>query len=404
MGNPADATLSYDAYLARKYVPELDGLRALSVLIVVSVHMHDQVWGWLNGWLGVTVFFVLSGYLITNLALDEEERSGSLSLGAFYVRRSFRIFPLYYVTLGIYCVLILVLKISPEKHYLLLRALPYYLLYMQEVPFFFGLPNASGEIVHRDIPFYQSWSLGIEEKFYLVWPVLAFVLWRGRHAVRFAGTTGLVLLFALIPTLLALLAVPMADPIGACLYPYSHILLGCLVALLLRDRKWYEFLRVLGRWPWNLVVPAVFVIYHFAWTAFGASTGLSSNYLHSLYALLAGLLVVAVLLGDGPVHRVLRTRPLVLVGKLSYGVYLIHILALNVAQRLVPSGQPPRTEFSGVSLAAYLLACLISVAAAYGLYLIVEKPCIAIGRRWSRHILERNQRRHLATASPAAEG
>src|SRR6516225_1632317 len=96
---------SYVDYQRRKYLPELDGLRAISVLLVVSVHLHDfeTVWKWLAGWQGVTVFFVLSGYLITTLSLREEEQRGSLSLAAFYVRRSLRIFPLYYFVLAVYC-------------------------------------------------------------------------------------------------------------------------------------------------------------------------------------------------------------------------------------------------------------------------------------------------------------
>src|SRR5262249_10191392 len=100
--------LTFDKYQQRKYLDELDGLRALSVLMVVSVHMHDKpiVWHWLGGWQGVTVFFVLSGYLITTLSLREEAKRGALSIPAFYIRRSFRIFPLYYFVLALYCLLI----------------------------------------------------------------------------------------------------------------------------------------------------------------------------------------------------------------------------------------------------------------------------------------------------------
>src|SRR5258708_37250383 len=91
----------------RRHIPELDGLRAVSVLIVISRHMHDAIWDWLAGELGVIIFFVLSGYLITKLALEEERRNGFLSLKAFYVRRACRFFPLHYVVLGCYCLLIL---------------------------------------------------------------------------------------------------------------------------------------------------------------------------------------------------------------------------------------------------------------------------------------------------------
>ena len=85
-----------DSYLGRSYIPELDGLRAISVLLVISAHMKDRwAWNWLDGAQGVAVFFVLSGYLITMLALREEAREGFVSLKAFYIRRICRILPLY---------------------------------------------------------------------------------------------------------------------------------------------------------------------------------------------------------------------------------------------------------------------------------------------------------------------
>src|SRR5262249_24862992 len=150
----------------RKYLPELDGLRAVSVLLVVSVHMHDRVWDWLAGGSGVTVFFVLSGYLITTLSLREEGQFGSLHLTAFYIRRCFRIFPMYYAVLVAYCLLILIVHIDYDRKAQMLQgALPWYLVYMQEVPFFYGVPDAGGVLQKSNVPFYQSWSLGIEEKF-----------------------------------------------------------------------------------------------------------------------------------------------------------------------------------------------------------------------------------------------
>jgi peptidoglycan/LPS O-acetylase OafA/YrhL len=93
-------TLSYEQYCERRYFEPLDGLRALSILLVVSVHLHDNLaygaWRWLQGEGGVGIFFILSGYLITTLALREEKERGRLSFKAFYTRRIWRIFPAYY--------------------------------------------------------------------------------------------------------------------------------------------------------------------------------------------------------------------------------------------------------------------------------------------------------------------
>lgn len=388
-----DKRPTHGDYLSRKYLPELDGLRAISVLLVVTVHLHDfeAVWKWLAGWQGVTVFFVLSGYLITTLSLREEGQRGTLSLAAFYVRRSLRIFPLYYLTLAAYCLLIFGLGLNPEKRFLLTGAMPYYLLYFQEVPFFFGLPNEMGTIQHANIPFYQSWSLGIEEKFYLVWPLLAFVLWRGRAALRLSGTAALVLAFALVPPLFALAK---SEQAAALLYPYYPILAGCLLAVLLHDKVWFERLRCLGRRAWTVALLALFVALHLARPQL-ADDELLSYLCDTAYALAVAGFLAAILLGEGRVQRALRWEPLVFVGKLSYGIYLVHILCLNVAQTLFP----PHTGNVAVSLGAYLLTCILSIGVAWLLAAAVEKPFIEIGRRWSKRILEGSSREKLVGAT-----
>src|SRR4051794_23185147 len=228
----------YENYRERSYIPELDGLRALAILLVVSWHARDHAWDWLVGGYGVTVFFVLSGYLITMLALREERSRGQLHILSFFVRRVFRLFPLYYFVLGLHCLLIFGAGLAPEKRPGLALALPYYLCYFQEYVAFTGAEewplNGGG------LPFVQSWSLGIEEKFYLVWPFLGFVAWRCAGATRRAGTATLALLMALAPAALG-------AQVGRFFSPYSQILVGCLAALLLDDPAWYARLTWLGR-------------------------------------------------------------------------------------------------------------------------------------------------------------
>ena len=213
---------AYDAYRARKYFPELDGVRALCVLLVVTVHLYDanERWWWLAGARGVTVFFVLSGYLITSLGLREEAERGTLSLAAFYVRRCCRLLPLYYLTLAAYCVLLFGLGVGgPALRDTMAEALPYYVTYLQEIPFF-SLLVAEG----RDLPFFHSWSLGVEEKFYLAWPLLAFVLWRGLPRRRLTGAVVLALAFAVAPFVLG------GDMrlVGRCLFSYFHLLVDAV--------------------------------------------------------------------------------------------------------------------------------------------------------------------------------
>jgi peptidoglycan/LPS O-acetylase OafA/YrhL len=376
MRTAPSSTLTYGAYQARGYVPELDGVRALSVLLVISVHLYDagRVWHWLGGGQGVAIFFLLSGYLITTLALREEGRRGAVSLAAFYVRRGMRIFPLYYFTLGLYALLLLGLGFAPHLRNTFVEALPYYLLYLQEIPFYTRMIGEGA-----DLPFFQSWSLGIEEKFYLLWPLLAFVVWRSRPAVRRAGTAALTLAFALLPPALVWLH-PELRLLARCLTSYGPILAGCLLALLLHDRRWFKRLSFLASRTATAVALVLFLTVHFArpWlpegpVPFGGDI---------LYTLTTSILLVSILLGEGLLPRALRTPSLVHVGKLSYGIYLIHVLCIVVAHKLAP---PDRGL--AVSVLAYLLACGLSVAAAWVLAVVLERPCIDWGRRWSRRLL-----------------
>jgi peptidoglycan/LPS O-acetylase OafA/YrhL len=372
---------AYEEYRARKHIPELDGLRAWSILLVIAVHMPNQAyWEWLAGRLGVTIFFVLSGYLITRLALREEAQRGTLSLGAFYIRRGFRIFPLYYLVLGIHCFYILVLGIHAEKAPQLYAALPYLSFYLQEVPCFFGVKG-----MHSGFPFTQSWSLGIEEKFYLIWPFLAFVCWRGKRLMRPLGTLGLAAFLAVVPALVA-------GPLANCIYPHSLILTGCVVALFLDNRSWFEWLRFLGTPFWSFLSAAVFLAFHFA------KPHLPEFYWHfgdPLYAISIGLFLVSILLGNSLTGRVLSFRPLVFLGKISYGVYLIHLLCLALARRIVP--EP--ADHVGMHLLLYFLTTALSVLAAYALALLVERPLIEVGRLWSAQVMGRTRTKDTVVPS-----
>jgi len=370
--------VTHDRYLSRAYLPELDGLRAFSILIVISVHMKDRVWEWLGGRLGVTVFFVLSGYLITMLALREERSRGRLNIPAFLVRRAFRLLPLYYFVVGVYCALILGLGMSPERRAALAAALPFYLCYLQEWPFFLGI---NGE--QTFIPLYQTWSLGIEEKFYLVWPFLGFAAWRHSELTRRSGTLLLGVLMMLAPTIAGV-------KVGQFFYPYSHILVGCLTALLLDSRAWFDRLGWLGSPMAGGFALAALLGLHFTIPHIPREW---LDVAHSGYTLLTAVFLVTVLLGDGPAQRLLRLPSLVMIGKLSYGMYLVHMLARNAAEIVARPG----SGHFGISAASLLLTCILSVIMAYLLALTIERPGIAIGRRFSASL--QGRREELAVGS-----
>src|SRR5882757_1651062 len=146
----------------RTYIPSLNGLRALSILSVLLVHVniqnfHNNFWFplLLDRELGVNIFFVLSGFLITTLLLQEEREERGISLKNFYLRRTFRIFPVYYILLLVY----FILQLSGVLHFIT----PSWITSLTYTKYFNW--NNDWETAHL-------WSLSVEEHFYLIWPFI----------------------------------------------------------------------------------------------------------------------------------------------------------------------------------------------------------------------------------------
>jgi peptidoglycan/LPS O-acetylase OafA/YrhL len=171
------------------------------------------------------------------------------------------------------------------------------------------------------------------------------------------------------------------------LYPYSHILWGCLLAIMLDDPKWFARLRWLGTPLGMLLCLAAFLG---AQVAYEPLSGTFREVM-IFHGLATTALMGAILTADGPVQWLLRTGPLVFLGKISYGMYLFHGLGTSAAQRLT-RGHP---ELAWIT---YGLAILATAAIAYGLALVIERPGIRLGRRWSDAILRRNETPPVAKA------
>lgn len=359
--------MEYRQYLAGSYIPELDGIRAISVLAVIAAHMHDPSLAWLSGGRGLTWFFLLSGYLITRLCLKEETERGRVSLMAFFSRRFFRIAPLYYVVLALYCALILILGFSPEKKSGLIMALPYFLSYLQEVPTI--LEAHLSPIV---VPFGHSWSLGIEAKFYAIWPVLAFWLLRGKANSRSVAAVLLCLVLGIAPFF-------DFGIVEILIYSYWNLLLGCLLGLVLENRSGFSSIRNFASSGWAFLLPLSLILLHFGIRENVDTTSMSwdTAAVRTTYSLLALGVLGSIITGNGLLKKILRVQPLIFVGKISYGIYLLHRLCVNIVE--------PRVERVGQMEGAieFFLACLLSIAVASVVHFLIEKPCIELGRRWT---------------------
>jgi peptidoglycan/LPS O-acetylase OafA/YrhL len=335
--------MKYQEFRAARYFPELDGLRALSILLVISIHTTDPLWAPLKGNVGVTIFFVISGFIITTLLLREEDNHGRVRIGAFYARRAFRILPVYYLVLLAYIVLIGLLKVQPGADDLW-KALPYFATYQND-------------FAHSDSGFSVTWSLAIEEKFYLFWPLMFLPAvpraWRWRVAA-----------------FLAVAVAPFALAPGNWTYPaiYAPIIDGCLVALLMQSPKGYSALRPLTG---GFVAAALLL-------AAAAQELLfeDSGNVHVVFALLVALAVPACLTGPEWLRRGLRSRLMVYIGTRSYVLYLVHRLSKGAIDRLIgPGGSIPD------QLLRLSLITALGLLGAEVLRRLVEQPMIRLGRR-----------------------
>lgn len=335
-------------FRASHYFGELDGLRAVSILLVVTIHTTDPIWRVMHGNVGVTIFFIISGFIITTLLLREEQATGQVRLGAFYLRRAFRILPLYYVMLAVYVVLIGILRVQAGAGDLW-HALPYYLIYQND-------------LISSDSGFSITWSLAIEEKFYLLWP-LTFLAIGFRRFRRWRLPLTLFLLLATAPFALA--------P-GRASYPaiYVPILLGCLVAQLMHRPATYAALAPLRN---GFVAVALIVVAAAEVVMFEGDGNV-----HVIFALLAAAALPAFLTGPDALRVVFRSRILVYIGTRSYALYLVHRLAKGFIDRLIgPDGNLAE------QLSRVLLIVALGLLLAEVLRRTVEQPMIALGRRLS---------------------
>ena len=313
------------------YYPVLDGLRAISVFLVIQQHTVGRrgALGLIPGWLGVDVFFALSGFLITLLLMKELQAKDRVDLPAFYIRRVFRIVPVYLCILGIYLGYNY-LHAGPDWS-TLKHALPYYLSFMNEWP-----PHA---------PFDFTWTLGIEEKFYVLWPALAFIVFK-RHRSGFALTT----------YLLFVAFCPWSYQTARC---YSGLILGSALAIAFEGQHGARLKSLIATVP--VLVPAALVAICCALAIFS----LNAVFLFQPAIL---FLIAHLLNRRSGFAAFLSSRPMVWVGKRSYSMYLVHGLCLGMIEKL---HQPVGAwAHAGVALGTTLTAAL----SAQVLYLFIENP------------------------------
>lgn len=293
-----------------KYEPALDGIRGVAILLVLGYHawQHPS-----SGFFGVDVFFVLSGFLITRILFDEINRTGTINLRRFYVRRARRLLPALFAFLVVLTVLDPAR--TPERSAARLAAGAFYVM---------NIVRAATD--SKTLPgMGQLWSLAQEEQFYLIWPallVLACARWSPRRLARALATAAATI--AVYRIVLLSLGV---DHERIYFAPDTHadpIIVGCLLAVA------YPHLRNLRTWKGILAAASVIA---FSATMLPYST-LSLAAGTPVVSGCAALLIVAALQEKSVVSRLLRSAPLVWVGTISYSLYLWQ----QLTHKLIPDG------------------------------------------------------------------
>jgi peptidoglycan/LPS O-acetylase OafA/YrhL len=338
----------------QRRIPQLDAVRGLAILVVMAhntslryPYFHlQQIFR--NGWMGVDLFFVLSGFLITGILVDTKESDGYFK--SFYVRRCLRIWPLYYAV--IFFMFVVVRFLNPlQFHTVLVQSSPWwaYLLYLQN---FVGpiSTNAAG-------PLGVTWSLAIEEQFYLIWAVV----------VRFCSPAWVrriaVAEICISPALRYYLSLRHVDLYTNVFCRLDGLMAGALLALLVRSANFVS--SKLLKHAWSVLVIA-------APLAFVAAAYNAGWIVYSLTSLASAAFVYLSMFSEQKwLQSVMNNRFLIYSGTISYGLYLLH---------KIPSGMVETLHLDRNPFLSYPIIFVASFAIAALSWNLLEKPFLNLKR------------------------
>jgi peptidoglycan/LPS O-acetylase OafA/YrhL len=330
------------------YRADIDGLRSVAVLSVLFFHVGFKAFS--GGWVGVDVFFVISGFLITRLIVDEVDR-GSFSFGKFYARRARRLFSSFIFTIVV-CFVAGSLILDPVYWQHFAGEIVYSLAAASNI--FYWLDGGYFGIAEEYKPLLHTWSLGVEEQFYLIWPLAITLMLR--YKPRFVWP---ILGAAFVASLLAAEYFFYADRADAVFFLLPsrifEFAIGAMLVWLLRSEPASEPIRVAA-----LILGLALITYSVFF--FTIQTPFPT-----VYALIPCGGAALVIYGGTADHlrSILGNPPMVWIGKVSYSLYLIHwpIIVFYKYHRLTPL-----THIEQIAI------CICSLAAASLMYVFIEQP------------------------------
>jgi peptidoglycan/LPS O-acetylase OafA/YrhL len=336
-----------------KKIPQLDGVRGIAVLLVLlhNTDLPSLHLGLLsgNGWMGVDLFFVLSGFLITGILLDTKQSEGFFR--NFYARRCLRIWPLYYSLLLFMFVIVPFLRPSEAQIVFAARSSPWwsYPFFLQN--FLVPIPTAATGLLG------VTWSLAVEEQFYLVWPLVV----RCCNEAQLRKIAIAVICFS--PALRFYLSLHQVNIYSNTFCRLDGLMAGALLALVVRSSSFLPLRFVKPAWITLIVcAPLALIIgtFHARWIVFSLVAMASVSFVYlALFSKQRGL------------QAILTNRFLVYTGTISYGIYLLQKIPLD-AMKAFHLDQHQFLALPITAAATYVLATLS--------WNLLEKPFLRLKR------------------------
>lgn len=345
-----------------KHIPSLNGLRAISILMVVIGHIDQKNLNdffyirypmLIDAQLGVNVFFVLSGFLITTLLLQEENAKQAISLKGFYIKRAFRIFPVYYTLLAVY----LILQLAD-------------VLYFSGLSWLTSLTYTKYLNWHDDWETGHLWSLSIEEQFYLVWPFVFKFAKKYRKHFAFS-------IIVIVPVLRMLYIKTQYQWMDelTLFQRVDAIMWGCVFAMY-HDKLLAVCQQYIAKYKWVMWLPFLAIPALSAFTLinhqfdmhmgalivpFGNTTGTIAD------VAIGFIVLICIHYQKTGVFKILNNKPMDYLGKLSYSLYIWQQLFFseNIGWA------------SSLPLNIVLLFTVANIS-----YYAIEKPCLRLREKF----------------------
>lgn len=347
----------------KNYYPALDGIRGYLIILVIGFHLESKlgasqfnIKALFDGKSAVDVFFVISGFLITTMLLKEEEKCGRISLKAFYIRRIFRLLPVFIFTVIIYLLVGLIIPGQEIQITRTLNAIPYHFTMRSEyIPE--GLDASIG----------HAWSLSVEEKFYLVWPALLFLCLKPSKRYLVYVT----------PLILAVFLYEYQ-----LFYAYVSLLLGALFAQLMhqpeRSKIKMKWINHLARPLSGYLLLALCLVTYFM-------TSFEGHPFKMLFVASVTLMLVHLVYGDSIAVKFLSNKVNVFMGKKAYAMYLLHMVFVNPVQNKLLDVNSNTMVFVAITI-SYIGVLVFATV----IYKFIELPMMKIGKKISASIIEKH--------------